>query len=998
MPADRPPHPADPGQAHAPHLPAQHPDNGRPTDPGGTADRPAHRDDPGQAHTDAAPKADGPPYPAQKKLVPHLNYSEPVPVDHAPRNHDLSGYDPPGPGEHPRVPLEAIGPDTSGWEQVKRKVDDWTDDGNVLFRGDSRPPSEIAKSQGFGLKNPGGVVDIRRHVHGITNAYVSTSKSADIAAKFGAKSDGYVYRVKAPGGTLTEETQARAGDQGGTQYREREVLFPGGIHFSHIEGWHKTFADAHGNTYLGEFEPNPHYVGGAREDAPAHPKGLEQPDQGHVPPPVAPPKHVLERQERERAIAEGRDPDAPADPAPAADPTPDPGASERDHTPIGGRFDPSLLDPGGEPTGSEHSGDQHPGDQHTDGSHQYDSADTTAHQDPAEPPPTPARSISTALDGLEGPEDLARPGPPLTEPAVHSGVGDEQSRQAFLDEHFPGYGDINPHHADSGAADGYRTNCVEAMLADERRHHGEPAQAAPTRPEDVATDGRLSRVREALGGVWTSHRDFDAVTSAMAQTPEGSRGAVAFRHTDADGHAIGHVVRVVHTPDGVAFADPQTGRLAELPAGATDVRLLSADHTDDTAHTDVPDDGGYGRSPEEQREQAVDEVAAELGITDPRQRQALADTYDVAREYTAPIVVDVAARMHDDLVAKVTADPGHRVVFLGRDGHSLALATRALDPGFFDRHATEVVLSRAVVEAALRDTERADPDRDLSAVDAYRMHRKVDDADVPGARDRLNNYLGAAGVPVRGDNGISLVDTSYKGTVQEMLTALYPRPRFEGLYAFHGQDPSDPHPDAKKGYLVDLGPEDGAGKPLTELPADPARTFAHQDAIGVIEETLHGTMSSPRGIGPDGPVQQPQRFEADPTVGINPLRVAEPFTDPAVREGAKAMGLRAVVDVAEEAAARRAEGGPWRAELAARAEHGRDQVRSWVAGDDPDPRFREVMDSLVRRGDKGAVQDVEELTRDLDPQDRRRVWAEFDALPTVRERIEYAARMREGRS
>ncbi|MCG8919859.1 hypothetical protein L6E12_29225 [Actinokineospora sp. PR83] len=261
-----------------------------------------------------------------------------------------------------------------------------------------------------------------------------------------------------------------------------------------------------------------------------------------------------------------------------------------------------------------------------------------------------------------------------------------------------------------------------------------------------------------------------------------------------------------------------------------------------------------------------------------------------------------------------------------------------------------------------------------------------------------NNYLGAAGVPVRGDNGISLVDTSYEGTVQEMLTALYPRPRFEGLYAFHGQDPSDPHPDAKRGYLVDLGPEDGAGKPLTELPADPARTFAHQDAIGVIEETLHGTMSSPRGIGPDGPVQQPQRFEADPTGGINPLRVAEPSTDPAVREGAKAMSLRAVVDVAEEAAARRAEGGPWRAELAARAEHGRDQVRSWVAGDDPDPRFREVMDSLVRRGDKGAVEDVEELTRDLDPEDRRRVWAEFDALPTVRERAEYAARMGEGRS
>lgn len=616
-------------------------------------------------------------------------------------------------------------------------------------------------------------------------------------------------------------------------------------------------------------------------------------------------------------------------------------------------------------------------------------------EEPVEPPQEqkPMRPLPTNVN--IGARLAGEPPPPPEPAALHAGNGDEASQQRVLQERFPGIEQVNAHRLDE---DGHRTNCVEAMIADERRYHGEQVEARPTRPEDVADQGRLSRVRDALGGEWTSHKDVDSVTKAMASTPENSRGALAYKYTDDDGRTQGHVVRVVNTPDGVAYADPQTGRLAELPDNATDVRLLSEDYTDETTHSHVEDDGGYGATPEEQRDEAVDHVADDLGISDLEKRQALADTYDAAREYTAPIIVDVAARIHDDLKVLANADPGHRVVFLGRDGHSLALASRELDPEFFDRHASEVVLSRAVVEAALRDVERSDPDRDLSALDEFRLHKKVADEDVPGAYDRLSDYLDSAGVPIHEDRGISLVDTSYKGTVQEMLTAAYPDPKFQGHYAFHGQSPGDPHPDAKKGYLVDLEPEDGGGKPLRELSDDPARTFAHQDAIGVIEETLHGTMSSPRRIDEGGPVQQPQRFEPDLTAGINPLKVAEPFQYPAVREGAKAMSLRAVVDVAREMADLRAEGGAWREELSSRAEHGRDQVRSWVAEDaSGDPRFREVMDSLVRRGDKGAVLAVEAAVRDLPPDEQRRVWTEFAALPGIAERDEYARVLREGK-
>ncbi|WP_439661372.1 toxin glutamine deamidase domain-containing protein [Lentzea sp. HUAS TT2] len=866
---------------------------------------------PAQRQDDRSPGHDRPVHdrPTQERPVQER------PVDHTPAQNspDPTPADRPRDGELPPVAIDRT--DLSHYDQsqiVPRRVENFLVDENTLFRGTQQTPDELRRAGGFTSPDRHARPDILKHIEGKTNRFVSTSMEIDKAMIFSSTGDhGHVYRIKAPGGILSEPTQDRMGHEH-QRYSEGETLFAGGIDWRYVEGWHKVVEGPNGKQ-LGEFVPNPDFIGGKRTTEPWTPDALK-----FEPPPTygaetRTPQAIEEENARE-AAERGVLPADEAGPAPKVD--------------IGARL-------GGAPP----------------------------------PPPEPT--------------------------ALHAGHGDEASQQRVLQERFPGIEQVNAHRLDE---DGHRTNCVEAMIADERRYHGEQVEALPTRPEDVADQGRLSRVRDALGGEWTSHKDVDSVTRAMASTPENSRGALAYKYIDDDGRTQGHVVRVVNTPDGVAYADPQTGRLAELPDNATDVRLLSEDYTDETAHSHVEDDGGYGATPEEQRDEAVDHVADDLGISDPEKRQALADTYDAAREYTAPIIVDVAARIHDDLLVLADADPDHRVVFLGRDGHSLALASRELDPEFFDRHASEVVLSRAVVEAALRDVERSDPDRDLSAVDEFRLHKKVADEDVPGAYDRLSDYLDSAGVPIHEDRGISLVDTSYKGTVQEMLTAAYPDPNFQGHYAFHGQSPGDPHPDAKKGYLVDLEPEDGGGKPLRELSDDPARTFAHQDAIGVIEETLHGTMSSPRRIDEGGPVQQPQRFEPDLTAGINPLKVAEPFQDPAVREGAKAMSLRAVVDVAREMAELRAEGGAWREELSSRAEHGRDQVRSWVAEDaSGDPRFREVMDSLVRRGDKGAVLAVEAAVRDLPPDEQRRVWTEFAALPSIAERDEYARVLQEGK-
>ncbi|WP_170176170.1 scabin-related ADP-ribosyltransferase [Lentzea flaviverrucosa] len=897
--------------------------------PGHAPGRPSHgvpdHNTPVRRQDDRSPGHDRP---AQDRL-PHQRPGQDHPSD---RPADRNAPDP-TPSSRPhdgQLPPVALGhTDLSHYDQsqiARRQVDDFTADENTLFRGTQQTPDEVRRASGFAPPVQHGRADILKHIEGDTNRFVSTSTEIDKSLTFSSTGEhGYLYRIKAPGGILSERTQDRMGHEH-TRYGEGEVLFAGGIDWRYVEGWHKVVQGPDGKQ-VGEFVPNPDFIGRERKSEPETPDELK-----YVPPPEPPPIEMrpswkVEEDEAREAAERGEVPSPEEKPAEA----------------------------------------------------------------PQEKKPAPPLPVDVDIQARLGGEP-ARPAQPA---ALHAGQGDESSQQRVLQERFPGIEQVNAHRL---SEDGHRTNCVEAMIADERRYHGEQVEARPTRPEDVPEQGRLSRVRDALGGEWTSHKDFDSVTRAMASTPENSRGALAYRFTDEEGRTQGHVVRVVNTPDGVAYADPQTGRLATLPDGATDVRLLSEDYTDDTAHSHVDDDGGYGATPEEQRDDAVDQVADDLGISDPEKRQALADTYDAAREYTAPIVVDVAARIHDDLEAITAADPDHRVVFLGRDGHSLALASRELDPAFFDRHASEVVLSRAVVEAALRDVERSDPDRDLSAVDEFRLHKKVADEDVPGAYDRLSDYLDSAGVPIHGDGGISLVDTSYKGTVQEMLTAAYPDPRFQGHYAFHGQSPGDPHPDAKKGYLVDLEPEDGGGKPLRELPDDPGRTFAHQDAIGVIEETLHGTMSSPRRIDESGPVQQPQRFEPDPAAGINPLKVAEPFQDPAVREGAKAMSLRAVVDVAREMAELRAEGGAWRDELSARAEHGRDQVRSWVAEDGSgDPRFREVMDSLVRRGDKGAVAEVEAAVRDLPPDEQRRVWTEFAARPGIAERVEYARVLREGK-
>jgi hypothetical protein len=399
------------------------------------------------------------------------------------------------------------------------------------------------------------------------------------------------------------------------------------------------------------------------------------------------------------------------------------------------------------------------------------------------------------------------------------------------------------------------------------------------------------------------------------------------------------------------------------------------------------------------RSRAVDSVAKQLGIDTPEGLSALRQAYDVTTENQAPFIVKVANDMLANLKADVAADPSRRIVFVGRDGHSLAVAIRALDPAFFDAHASEVVLSRAVADSAIQDLELNAGRRFPELADFRRASAKVNPDDVTGSMRRLTEYLQRSGVPV-GDPGssVTLVDTSFKGTVQELLAAAFPDTSFHGRYVFFGASPSDPHPGTKVGYALNLGPDQSnGGKPITHLPADPSQTFAHQDAIGSIEETLHGPLGSPVRIDSTGPVQQPIQLDPHPTAGINPVHVQPNTNDPVVREGVMHTNLLAVKDYADAIGALQRHGVDVSGQLDAGFRHFQDQVHSWITGGQVDPRFQQFMDSFVRRGDKGQIVALDQAIRHagLSPDQALPLWQQFDHLASVQAKQTFVAQFQQ---
>src|SRR5690606_7937339 len=294
---------------------------------------------------------------------------------------------------------------------------------------------------------------------------------------------------------------------------------------------------------------------------------------------------------------------------------------------------------------------------------------------------------------------------------------------------------------------------------------------------------------------------------------------------------------------------------------------------------------------------------------------------------------------------------------LSRDGHSLAAAVRSLDPDFFRENCSEVVLSRTVVEAALQDLEaNAGLSFPQLKPEVFReKHGDVAAEDVPGAFRHLTQYLQRNGIPVgKPGSAVTVVDTSFKGSVQEVLAAMYPGTSFAGRYAFFGQSPHDPHPGSKRGYVVHLEVDDEwQGSLHTELHNDPSLTFGTREAVQVIEYTQHGPFGSPERWTPKGPHQGAQRDEVQPSPELNPIAVSQQYRNPLVREAVKAAALIAIHDTAAEYATRRTAGQEWSAPLMEARAQSTEDGRAWIQRRPlSDRRLSRLLDSFVARRDR----------------------------------------------
>ncbi|WP_328446734.1 toxin glutamine deamidase domain-containing protein [Amycolatopsis sp. NBC_00438] len=211
--------------------------------------------------------------------------------------------------------------------------------------------------------------------------------------------------------------------------------------------------------------------------------------------------------------------------------------------------------------------------------------------------PAPERRVPATREPDGGWSRLAEPLTPGGEPVLHAGsVESPQQHARLVRDAVPELGSVNSrnHYGPDALDHGFRTNSAESMVAFERRMNGEDVVAGP------GTNQSLAHVGEQLGGQWSGRDSFGDVAHDLGERPVGARTAVAF---EIDGET--RLVAGVHTEHGVVFADPVTGRLAELPHDATGIHEMPLGGGDAPHHVPeiadrlnptperVPHDEGY---------------------------------------------------------------------------------------------------------------------------------------------------------------------------------------------------------------------------------------------------------------------------------------------------------------------------------------------------------------------------------------------------------------------
>ena len=284
-------------------------------------------------------------------------------------------------------------------------------DENALYRGDTRSPEEIKAAGGFDVPRHWEKPDLLQHVDAHTNAFVSTTPNEKIAMERSGTGEGKVYVIKAPGGIMTDATLDNVTHN--RRYAEDETLFPGGIDWRYVEGWHQVSYD--GGRVLGPFVPNPDFIGhrtadsttaqadtspDTRDQAEHRPDDRARPSREPVPP-----QHTDTPAKSD--VPEPR-PSGPTQPLPRQADLPRPSIADRlsgsnepsPHQKPGHADRPSTPEPARhpEPARTEQPHPSHdPAPQHESPQH-----DTERHDE--EPPQRPQKPLSDRLDPLS--EDL----------------------------------------------------------------------------------------------------------------------------------------------------------------------------------------------------------------------------------------------------------------------------------------------------------------------------------------------------------------------------------------------------------------------------------------------------------------------------------------------------------------------------------------------------------------------------------------------------------------
>lgn len=364
-----------------------------------------------------------------------------------------------------------------------------------------------------------------------------------------------------------------------------------------------------------------------------------------------------------------------------------------------------------------------------------------------------------------------------------------------------------------------------------------------------------------------------------------------------------------------------------------------------------------------------------MKIDSPAKLRAIETAYRTAFWYLGPFITKIAADMLSEMATIVTSTQRRpHVLFIGRDAAAIGYAIEELTPGFHNQFCSAVApLSRALADTVAEEAAFWFPDS-VAAIEQYRKpgpHRELD-VDV-GAWQGLVDFLEVCNAYLDNSDALFiLVDTGYKGSIQEMLTVAYPNAVFYGLYAFYAAATRSSV--RKKGMILNLDYEQGwGGQAIRDrIIDDPALLFAHHDAVVAVEELLRGESET--------------NMMKDPLDGLNPTKISAYYTERDVRRATLALHQIAITAyAAHDIDARDNSPETWYSNLGVAAERFPRELYAWLTRRPCDAALRTLLDSFVRRADKHFVKALAEVLEaaGVPKRMKRRIWRSFDQQNTL---------------